>query len=94
MHASSNNEALSRNHSHRAKTISITYSECLSVALAAQHEKRMYRVTLSSVAGPTAPYFSTFSKKRHNFRKKKQSYWTQNVRFELFYKFCLKHFSS
>ena len=42
------------------------------------------------MACPALQYFSTLSHKRHYFRKK--SYWTQNVCFDFFYKFCLKHF--
>jgi hypothetical protein len=68
MHASFNNVALSRNRCYRAKTVSITYSECVSVVLIVQHENRMRRAILSSVAGPTVPYFPTFSKTRHDFR--------------------------
>ena len=71
MHASSNNEALLRKHCYRAKTIRITYSECVSVALVTQHENRMHRVILSSVAARTVPYFSTLSKKTARFSKEK-----------------------
>ena len=45
-----------------------------------------------SVACPALQYFSTFSHKRHDFRKR-ISYWTQKVCFEFLYNFCLKHFS-
>ena len=46
----SNNEAFSRNHSCRGKVVSITYSECVSVALVIQHAMRMRRILFSSLA--------------------------------------------
>jgi hypothetical protein len=54
-----NIEAISRNHFCRRKTITITYSKCVSVALVIQHAKHMRRIILSSV----------LSYKRHDFRK-------------------------
>jgi hypothetical protein len=44
-----NSEARSCNHCCRGRAINITYSECLSVALAVQHAQRMRRIILSSV---------------------------------------------
>ena len=67
----------------RRKAISITYSECLSVALFIQHAQPMHRVLLSSVTCPPLPYFSTLSHKREDFPKK--NYWTQNVCFDFIY---------
>jgi hypothetical protein len=51
------------------KVLTVTYSECVSVALGIQHAKRMRRVTVSPVACLVLPYFSTLSHKRHDFRK-------------------------
>jgi len=52
------------------KTVSITYSECVSVALICQLSKCLCRIMVSSVACPTLPHFFTLSHKRHDFRKK------------------------
>ena len=64
-------DARSRYHRCRAKAISITYSECVSVALVIQHAMRMRRIRLSSMACLAVPNFCTLSHKRYDFRKKK-----------------------
>jgi hypothetical protein len=69
------------------KTINnITYSECLSLALAIEYEMRMGSILLSFVACLAVLYFSTLSHKRHDFRKKV----LKNN--EFLCKFCLKIF--
>jgi hypothetical protein len=56
---------LSSNHCGRGKAMSITHSECLSVALFNKHAKSMRRTILSFLACLTVPYFLTLSHKRH-----------------------------
>ena len=61
-------EARSRNHCCRGTSITITYSECVSVALVLQHAKRMRRITLSSAACLVLPHFSTLFHKGYDIR--------------------------
>jgi hypothetical protein len=51
-----NNEAGSRNHCCNAKSISITYLECVFVALVIRHAERMRLVISASVAYPAVQY--------------------------------------
>jgi hypothetical protein len=50
------------------KAMSITYCECVFVALGFQHEMRMRHVVVCALLA--LHYFSTLSHKRHGFRKK------------------------
>ena len=59
--------AHSRNHYCRREAISITYSECLSVALMMQHTMRMRRIILSSVACLALTVFSHIISKKARF---------------------------
>jgi len=63
-----NIETRSRNHCCRGKAISITYSECVSVALVIQHTLRMRHIVMWP-----APLYSIFHviSKQRDFLKKK-----------------------
>jgi len=63
-------ETRSRNDYCRGKAKSITYSECVSIALVIQRAERMLRIILPSVIYPALPNFSTLSPNRHDFREK------------------------
>ena len=58
----------SRNHCCGGKAVSTTYSECVFVALNIQRARRMRRIKMSSVACLALQYFSTSSRKVHDFR--------------------------
>jgi hypothetical protein len=62
-----NNELHLQNHACRGKAISITYSECVSIALVIQCK---HNVILLSVACPALSHFYTLSHRWHNDGKK------------------------
>jgi len=55
-------EARSLYYCYRGKTLSITFSERVFVAVVTQHAMRMRSIILSPVASQTKPYFSTLFK--------------------------------
>jgi len=59
-------EARSRDNFCHGQAVSITYSDCVSIALVIQHAVR--RIILPSVACPALNYLSIMSHKRHDFR--------------------------
>ena len=66
-------EARSRYHSYSGKAISITYNECVFVALVIRHAKGMRRIILSSVACPGVPNFFHIVSKTARFSEGKIS---------------------
>jgi hypothetical protein len=62
-----NTQARTWNHCCRGKTIRTTHSKWMSIPLVIHHAKLIHRITLTLVAYPALPYFSTLSHKRHNF---------------------------
>ena len=93
MYISGNTEALSCDHYCSGRATVIACSKCVFVALVIQHAKRMRPIILSRLACPAVSHFSTLSRKRHDFRKKRKHDGTSNVYFDFLYNVCLKHFS-
>jgi len=77
------------NHLCSGNAISVTYSECVSVALVIQHSTRMGHIVLCGLSGCKI-FFHTCS---YTARFSGGGYWTKRVCFDFLYNFCLKHFS-
>jgi hypothetical protein len=60
-----NIETRSRYHCWLRKSVSISYSECTSVALVVQQAKRIHLIAISLAL----PYFSTLCHRRHDIRE-------------------------
>ena len=67
--------------------MSITYAECVFVALRIQHAMCMHHIVICGLPG--LQYFST-SHKLHDFWKIVIEH---NMAFDFLYNFCQKHFS-
>jgi hypothetical protein len=85
-----NNEARSCNHCWSGKSISITYCECVFVALNIQHAIRVRYIVICDLPGCTI--FFHYFKNGTNFGEEK-SYWKLSAYFDFINNFCLKHFS-
>ena len=64
-------EGRSRNHCYSGKAISITYSECVFVALVTQHARRIRRIILTSGPVWLCDNFSILSHKQQDIRGEK-----------------------
>jgi len=69
LHTNFNIGGLSPYHCCCGKAISITYSQCVSVALIIQHAEPMLPIVLLSAVYLAVQYFSTLSHKRQDFKK-------------------------
>ena len=68
MYVQGNNDWRSRDQRRRGKTVSISYSECVSVTLVIRHATPM-RCIILSVPCLALPHFSTLPYTLHDFRK-------------------------
>jgi len=83
-----NIEARSCKHCCGRMSVSITYTECVFVALRIHHAMHMRHIVICSL-----PRSAVFLHIISTARFPKKSYWTQNVCFDFLYNVCLKHFS-
>jgi hypothetical protein len=71
MYVQCNNGALSFSHCCCGEAISVTYSECVSVALVIRDAMRMRRIMLLPVVCLALQYVSKLFRKPHDFLLKK-----------------------
>jgi hypothetical protein len=84
-----NIEARSHNSCCGGKAISITYSECVSVALGIQHAVRMRYIVICGLSGCKI-FFHIISQTARIFKKKVTEH---KMCFDFLYNFRLKYFS-
>jgi hypothetical protein len=85
-----NTEARSRNHSYYENSVSIKYSERVSVFLPSIFCTKIVYFLRRIVACLALQYFSTLFHKWHDLRKNVIEH---KMCFDFIYHFCLKHFS-
>jgi hypothetical protein len=73
----------------RVREISITYSECVFVALGIQQVKRMRRILLLSMAYLTVPYLCTLSHEQYDYR---ETIIKHKMCSNFLYNICKQHF--
>jgi hypothetical protein len=88
MYVQRNIETLSFNHGFTGKEISITYCECVFVALGIQQVMCMRHIVICTLPGSTIFFHITL----HTARSSKKLM-NKNVSFDFLYNFCLIHFS-
>jgi len=84
-------KARSRNHCCSGKAISITYSECVIVALGIQHAKRMLHIIICSLTSSTIPFTHylikgmIFGKKLLNIKCVFLTFWHRSFTFKFWH---------
>jgi hypothetical protein len=85
------NEAPSYNHCCSGKAMSITYCECVFVALVTRHAVCMRHIVICGL--PRSSVFFHIIPQKTRFFREKKSCCTQNSYFHFFHNFCLQLFS-
>ena len=79
-------------HCCSGKSLRITYSQCVFVALGTQYAMCMYLTVICSLSGSTK-IFHGYLISRKIFKKKKKKVIEHKTCFDFLYNFCLKHLS-